>query len=260
MKPMTDSQIHMSKLVKSFGNNHVLKGIDLDIQKGGSVALIGASGTGKSVLLKCLLGLIPPDGGSATVNGIETVGAPRAVREKTLRQFGMLFQGAALFDSLPVWENVIFRYRQNNRLGRDELREVARRTLAELRLEESVLDLYPAELSGGMQKRVGLARAVADKPKILLFDEPTSGLDPITGEVINRLIRDQVDRLGATAITISHDINSVRRIADEVAMIHEGQIIWKGSVETMKKADNPFVYQFVNGLADGPMTRYAESI
>jgi len=257
---MTETQIQIRDLKKSFGSKHVLKGISLDVPKGQSVAIIGASGTGKSVLLKCILGLIQPDGGSATVDGIETVGASRRTREEVLKKFGMLFQGGALFDSLPVWENVMFRYRQNTKMDKARLRAEAKATLAEVLLEERVLDLYPAELSGGMQKRVGLARAIADKPGILFFDEPTSGLDPITTGVINRLIRNAVDRLGATAMTISHDMNSVRQIADQVAMIHDGHIIWQGSVKDMDQVDHPVVHQFVHSLPTGPLTKYAESI
>lgn len=257
---MSDIKIQIRNLYKSFGSNKVLQGIDLDVHDGQSIAIIGASGTGKSVLLKCILGLIKPDSGSATVDGIETVGASRQTREDVLRKFGMLFQGGALFDSLPVWENIMFRFRQNNALSIDELRQVATDTLADVLLEERVLDLYPAELSGGMQKRVGLARAIADKPGILFFDEPTSGLDPITSGVINRLIRNAVDRLGATAMTISHDMNSVRQIADQVAMIHDGHIIWQGSVKEMETVDHPVVHQFVHGLPTGPLTKYAESI
>lgn len=257
---MSDIKIKIRDLCKSFGSKHVLQGIDLDVLNGQSVAIIGASGTGKSVLLKCILGLIKPDSGSAMVEGIETVGASRRTREDVLRKFGMLFQGGALFDSLPVWENIMFRYRQNNAMNTAELRQIAKETLADVLLEERVLDLYPAELSGGMQKRVGLARAIADKPGILFFDEPTSGLDPITSGVINRLIRNAVDRLGATAMTISHDMNSVRQIADYVAMIHDGHIIWQGSVKDMEVVDHPVVHQFVNGLPTGPLTKYAESI
>ncbi|MCG8621351.1 MAG: ATP-binding cassette domain-containing protein [Proteobacteria bacterium] len=258
---MRDVQIKISKLHKAFGSKKVLSGVSVDVARGKSLAIIGASGTGKSVLLKCLLGLLPPNSGSAKVDGVEIVGASRRVREEILRKFGMLFQGGALFDSLPVWENVVFRYRQQQRtLSRNELREVAKQTLAEVNLESHVLDLYPAELSGGMQKRVSLARAIADRPQILLFDEPTSGLDPITSGVINRLIRKSVDRLGATAITISHDMTSVKVIADEVAMLHAGNIVWQGDVKHMAQVKNPIVHQFVNGLAEGPLTKYAESI
>ena len=255
---MAEDQIVIRKLNKAFGPKVVLKNLDLSIPKGKSVAVIGASGTGKSVLLKNLLGLIEPDSGSIKVDGIETVGASRTTREKILQKFGMLFQGGALFDSLPVWENVVFRYRQGKDISIEEARDVARETLAEVNLEDRVLDLYPAEISGGMQKRVALARAIADRPQILLFDEPTSGLDPITSGVINRLIRKAVDRLGATAITISHDMTSVRAIADEVAMIHDGKITWHGQIRDIDKSGNPVLDQFVHGRPDGPLTQQAE--
>lgn len=257
-----DHQIIIKGLSKSFGDKVVLDKLDLNITRGRSIAVIGASGTGKSVLLKCLLGLIEPDAGSITVDGTETIKSPRAVREEILKKFGMLFQGGALFDSLSIWENVVFRYQQGKNLSRDEARAAAKEALTNVNLEARVLDLYPAEISGGMQKRVALARAVVDRPDILLFDEPTTGLDPITSGVINRLIRGAVDRLGATAITISHDMTSIRAIADEVAMVYDGKVIWKGSTTEMDKvteAENPVLYQFVHGLADGPLTKFAEN-
>ena len=257
-KKQNDLQIKMRGVDKAFGSKVVLRNLDLDIQRGTSNAVIGASGTGKSVLLKCLLGLIEADGGSITVDGVEVLGASRQIREETLRKFGMLFQGGALFDSLPIWENVVFRYRQGKAITRDQARDAAAEALADVNLEARVLDLYPAEISGGMQKRVALARAVVDKPEILLFDEPTAGLDPITSGVINRLIRRAVDRLGATAITISHDMTSIRAIADKVAMIHDGHVIWNGPIHDMDRTDNPILDQFVHGYAEGPLTTYAE--
>ena len=255
---MKDSQISIRRVSKAFGPNTVLKGLSLNIPRGKSVAVIGASGTGKSVLLKCVLGLIDADRGSIKVDGEEMVGANRRQRERILRKFGMLFQGGALFDSLPIWENVVFRYRQGKNLTRGEARDYAAGILAEVNLEDRVLDLYPAEISGGMQKRVSLARAIADRPEILLFDEPTSGLDPITSGVINRLIRGAVERLGATAITISHDMASVRVIADQVAMIDGGRIIWDGPIKGMDKSRNRVLDQFVHGRPDGPLTSRAE--
>ena len=254
----TSTQIKIKGLCKAFGDKVVLDNLDLDIPKGKSIAVIGASGTGKSVLLKCVLGLIEADKGSITVDGVETLGASRQTRENVLKKFGMLFQGGALFDSLKIWENVVFRYRQGKNLSLAKLRDAAEQALADVNLEPRVMDLYPAEISGGMQKRVALARAVVDKPEILLFDEPTTGLDPITSGVINRLIRSAVDRLGATAITISHDMTSIRAIADDVAMLHGGQVIWKGPVGDMDQTDNPILDQFVHGYAEGPLTRYAE--
>ena len=255
---MPDTQISIKGLNKAFGPNVVLRDLDLGIPRGKSVAVIGASGTGKSVLLKCVLGLIGADSGSIEVDGEQMVGANRQRRERILAKFGMLFQGGALFDSLTIWENVVFRYRQGKNLARGEVRDYAASVLAEVNLEARVLDLYPAEISGGMQKRVSLARAIADRPEILLFDEPTSGLDPITSGVINRLIRRAVDRLGATAITISHDMASVRVIADEVAMINEGRIIWNGPIGKMDGSRNKVLGQFVHGRPDGPLTSQAE--
>ena len=252
------TQIKIKGLSKAFGEKVVLDNLDLDIPKGKSIAVIGASGTGKSVLLKCVLGLIEADQGSITVDGVETLGASRQTREDVLKKFGMLFQGGALFDSLKIWENVVCRYRQGKNLNLAELRDAAEQALANVNLESRVMDLYPAEISGGMQKRVALARAVVDRPEILLFDEPTTGLDPITSGVINRLIRSAVDRLGATAITISHDMTSIRAIADDVAMLHGGRVIWKGPVGDMDQTDNPILDQFVHGYAEGPLTRYAE--
>ena len=254
---MSEPQIVIRGLNKSFGSKVVLKDLDLDIMKASSIAVIGASGTGKSVLLKCVLGLIEADSGSIKIDGVEMIGATRQTREEQLRKFGMLFQGGALFDSLPIWENIIFRYRQGKTLTRSEARDVAEATLADVNLEPRVLDLFPAEISGGMQKRVSLARAVVDKPDILLFDEPTAGLDPITSGVINSLIRNAVDRLGATAITISHDMTSIRAISDEVAMIHDGHIIWKGPTTNMDNTDNAVLDQFVHGYAEGPLTKFA---
>jgi phospholipid/cholesterol/gamma-HCH transport system ATP-binding protein len=255
---MPKPQITIRKLCKSFGSKVVLKDLNLDINHGTSIAVIGASGSGKSVLLKCLLGLIEADSGSIKVDGVEMIGADRKTREATLHKFGMLFQAGALFDSLTIWENVVFRYRQGKSLSRNEIRSAAEAALANVNLEPRVLDLYPAEISGGMQKRVALARAVVDKPGILLFDEPTSGLDPITSGVINKLIRNAVDRLGATAITINHDMTSIRAISDEVAMVYEGQIIWKGPTKKMDKTNNAVLDQFVHGHAEGPLTRFAE--
>ena len=252
------SHIQIRDIHKHFGANHVLRGISLDVAAGQTMAIIGASGSGKSVLLKAILGLLPPDSGSVQVDGVESVHANRRTREQILQKIGMLFQGGALFDSLPIWENIMFRYRQNVDMDKSALRQEAKDILAQVLLEERVLDLYPAELSGGMQKRVGLARAIADKPEILFFDEPTSGLDPITSGVINRLVRDATQRLGATAVVISHDMNSVRQIADRVAMIYQGRIIWQGTVKQMGRARHPVVRQFVHGLATGPLTEQYE--
>ena len=254
----TVPKIEMRDVVKSFGSKRVLKGIDLAVNAEESLALIGTSGCGKSITLKCLLGLITADGGSIKVDGTEILGTDRKTLEGMRRRFGMTFQFGALFDSLPIWENVTFRLRQQQKMNRADARDLAVDTITQLGLSPQVIDQYPAELSGGMQKRVALARAIADKPEILLFDEPTSGLDPITGGVIDRLIIDAVKRLGATAMTISHDMASVRRIADKVAMIHNGVIIWCGSVEKMDDTGVPEVNQFVHGRAEGPLTTAAK--
>ena len=247
-------KIEISNLKKQFGTNQVLTGFNLSIKEGESLCLIGTSGCGKSVALKCLIGLISADSGSIRVDGHETIGQSRAENETLLRRFGMTFQFGALFDSLPIWENVTFRLRQKEKLSKKIAREIAGDIINQLGLAPHVLDLFPAELSGGMQKRAAIARAIADKPEILLFDEPTSGLDPITSGVINDLILNSVNRLGATTLTISHDMASVRQIADTVAMIHQGQIIWCGPVADMHDTGIAEVDQFVNGKAYGPLT------
>jgi len=248
------AKIKLQGVTKSFDGNAVLKGIDLSVAPQESVVIIGTSGCGKSVTLKCLNGLITPDQGSIEIDGEEILGQGRKALEDMRQRFGMTFQFGALFDSLPIWENVTFRLRQKQQMGRNDARNIAAETITQLGLASHVIDQYPAELSGGMQKRVALARAIVDKPEILLFDEPTSGLDPITGGVIDRLIIDAVKRLGATAVTISHDMASVRRIADKVAMVHNGVIIWSGPVSKMDKSGVREVHQFVHGLADGPLT------
>ena len=252
-------KIVMQGVTKSFGDKQVLRGIDLEVAPEESLAIIGTSGCGKSVTLKCLLGLLQADGGSIRVDGTEMIGASRQQLEEMRRRFGMTFQFGALFDSLPIWQNVTFRLRQQQAMTRQQARDIAAETITQLGLAAHVIDQYPAELSGGMQKRVALARAIADKPEILLFDEPTSGLDPITGGVIDRLILDSVRRLGATAMTISHDMASVRRIADKVAMVHGGVIIWCGPATKMDDTGIPEVHQFVHGLADGPLTLAAQA-
>ena len=254
---MTTPKIELTGVTKSFDGKQILRGVDISVDAEESLCIIGTSGCGKSVSLKCLLGLIVADGGSIKIDGKEILGANRQELEAVRRRFGMTFQFGALFDSLPIWKNVTFRLVQSQKLSRDDARQIARDTITQLGLAPDVIDQYPAELSGGMQKRVALARAIADKPEILLFDEPTSGLDPITGGVIDSLIVDAVKRLGATAITISHDMASVRRIADKVAMIHNGIIIWSGPVSKMDDSGVPEVHQFVHGLADGPLTNSA---
>ncbi len=243
--------IELSDVHKSFGPKHVLRGVDLVIPKGESMVIIGGSGTGKSVTLKCVLGLIRPDKGTITLDGEDVT---KAERDSFLARFGMLFQGAALFDSLPVWQNVAFRLlRGSLKRPKDEAREIAIEKLRRVGLTADVADLFPAELSGGMQKRVGLARAIAAEPEIIFFDEPTTGLDPIMAGVINDLIREIVTEMGATAMTITHDMSSVRAIADKVAMLHDGVIQWTGPVGDMDTTDDPYVRQFVSGSAEGPI-------
>ncbi len=248
------TKIELINVKKSFGKNHVLDGIDLKVDSGKSLVIIGGSGTGKSVMLKSILGLIRPDEGSIMIDGRETIGADATTRNEIMSKFGMLFQGAALFDSLPVWENVGFGLIHGKGKSRDEARTIAIEKLKSVGLKESVADLFPAELSGGMQKRVGLARAVAGNPEIIFFDEPTTGLDPIMADVINDLIVESVKGLGATTLSITHDMASARKIADKIAMIYKGKIIWQGSVAEMDKTDNPYIRQFINGSAEGPIT------
>ena len=243
--------INLTGVHKSFGSNKVLRGVDLEIGKSTSMVIIGGSGTGKSVLLKAILGLIAPDDGTITLDGQDVTTQDR---DAFLARFGMLFQGAALFDSLPVWQNVAFRLlRGALKRPRDEAKGIAIEKLRRVGLTEDVADRYPAELSGGMQKRVGLARAIAAEPEIIFFDEPTTGLDPIMAGVINDLIREIVTEMGATAMTITHDMTSVRAIADNVAMLHGGKIRWTGPVSDMDASGDPYVDQFIHGRAEGPI-------
>ncbi|PKP69957.1 MAG: ABC transporter ATP-binding protein [Alphaproteobacteria bacterium HGW-Alphaproteobacteria-4] len=243
--------IELRGVHKAFGSNDVLRGVDLKVARGTSVVIIGGSGTGKSVLLKCILGLVHTDAGAILVAGED---ATRAGREAFLARFGMLFQGGALFDSLPVWQNVAFRLlRGAMKRPRAEARAIALEKLRRVGLGPEVADLYPAELSGGMQKRVGLARAIAAEPEIIFFDEPTTGLDPIMAGVIDELIREIVVEMGATAMTITHDMRTVRAVADQVAMLHEGVIRWTGSVAEMDATPDPYVHQFILGLGHGPI-------
>lgn len=247
-------KLRLSGVKKTFGNNRVLQGIDLEIPRGKSLVVIGGSGTGKSVMLKCVLGLIHPDEGSILIDGQESVGVDSKERDKLMRKFGMLFQGGALFDSLKIWENVAFGLIQGRGMERGAAKEIALEKLKAVGLRTSVGDLYPAELSGGMQKRVGLARAIATSPEIIFFDEPTTGLDPIMADVINDLIVDCVTQLGATTLSITHDMASARKIADNVAMIYQGRIVWHGPVEKMDNSGNEYIDQFIHGRAEGPIT------
>jgi len=236
---------------KAFGANKVLKGIDLIVPKGTSTVVIGGSGTGKSILIKCILGLVEPDSGVITVDGVDVTTQPR---DAFLARFGMLFQGGALFDSLPVWQNVAFRLlRGSLKRPKAEAKEIAIEKLRRVGLAPDVADRFPAELSGGMQKRVSLARAIAAEPEIIFFDEPTTGLDPIMSGVINDLIREIVAEIGATTITITHDMTSVRAIADQVAMLHAGKIRWAGPIGDLDTTSDPYVRQFVSGSPEGPI-------
>ncbi len=240
--------IELRDIHKSFAANKVLRGVSLSVAKGESLVVIGGSGTGKSVLLKCILGIVTPDSGAILSNG-----APMN-RAEFLTDFGMLFQGGALFDSLPVWHNIAFRQRQGaGRLSKAQAVELAVEKLRRVGLKPETAMMYPAELSGGMQKRVGLARAIASDPSVIFFDEPTTGLDPIMAGVINELIREIVVEMGATSITITHDMSSVRAIADKVAMLHDGKVRWHGNAADIDNADDPYLDQFIHGRADGPI-------
>ncbi|MEL6977049.1 MAG: ATP-binding cassette domain-containing protein [Pseudomonadota bacterium] len=243
--------IALRGVIKRFGRNAVLAGVDLDVDRGESMVIIGGSGTGKSVTLKCILGLLEPDAGEIWVAGERVDGRRRGAA--LLSRFGMLFQGAALFDSLPVWRNVAFRLLQERGRSVEECRAIAVEKMRRVGLTADKADLFPAELSGGMQKRVGLARAIAAEPEIIFFDEPTTGLDPIMSGVINELIRELVTDLGATAITITHDMTSVRAIADRVSMLHGGLFRWTGPAFDIDHSDDPYLSQFITGSAHGPI-------
>ena len=246
-------KIALKGVSKRFGRKVVLDGVDLEVPRGKSLVVIGGSGSGKSVTLKCILGLIKPDSGQILIDGRDSVKFGADEREASLRKFGMLFQGSALFDSLKVWENVAFGLIQGRRMDRKEAKEIAIEKLGQVGLGPEVGELSPAELSGGMQKRVALARAIAAEPEIIFFDEPTTGLDPIMADVINDLIVSCVRKLGATTLSITHDMASARKIADYVAMIYKGKIIWHGPVSQIDHSGNPYVDQFIHGHADGPI-------
>ena len=243
--------ISIKNIKKAFNQVNVLNGINLDVTKGESMVVIVGSGTGKSVLLKVILGLIQPDSGEIFLEGQSL---SRIGREQFLERFGMLFQGGALFDSLNVWQNISFRLiRGNGRINAKEAREIAEQKLQRVGLKPEISELFPSELSGGMQKRVGLARAIASNPEIIFFDEPTTGLDPIMAGVINELIREIVVEMGVTAITITHDMASARAIGDKIAMIHNGIIQWNGRITDLEKSNDPYLIQFLNGSSNGPI-------
>ncbi len=250
---MSTPKIKLSNLHKRFGDKVVLDGIDLEVGAGESLVIIGGSGSGKSVTLKCILGLLTPDEGTIEIDGESVVGMRRADRERVNRKFGMLFQGGALFDSLPVWENVAFGLIQGRGKNRREAKSIALEKLAAVGLGPEVGELSPSELSGGMQKRVGLARAIATEPEIIFFDEPTTGLDPIMGDVINDLIVKCVRELGATTMTITHDMASARKISDRIAMLYKGKIIWDGQTADIDESGEAHVDQFIHGRAEGPI-------
>jgi phospholipid/cholesterol/gamma-HCH transport system ATP-binding protein len=246
-------KICLRGVTKSFGPKKVLQGIDLDVAKGESMVVIGGSGTGKSVLLKCILGLMRPDAGSIRIDDTETVALADGGRADVMRKFGMLFQGGALFDSLRVWENVAFGPIQSDGMAPAKAREVAIAKLGAVGLGPEIGELFPSELSGGMQKRVALARAIAREPEIIFFDEPTTGLDPIMADVINDLIVKCVSDLGATAVSITHDMASARKIGHRIAMLYEGKLIWQGSTADIDRSGNAHVDQFIHGRAEGPI-------
>lgn len=250
---MASPKISLRGVTKAFGAKQVLRGIDLDVAAGESMVVIGGSGTGKSVLLKCILGLMRPDSGSIKIDGEETVDFTNSNRARVMRKFGMLFQGGALFDSLRVWENVAFGPIQSDGMPSAKAHEVAIAKLGNVGLAPEIGELFPAELSGGMQKRVALARAIAREPEIIFFDEPTTGLDPIMADVINDLIVKCVSDLGATAVSITHDMASARKIGHRIGMLHEGKLIWQGRVADIDHSGDAHVDQFIHGRAEGPI-------
>ncbi|KQX20231.1 MULTISPECIES: ABC transporter ATP-binding protein [unclassified Sphingomonas] len=248
-----DCKIVLRDVAKAFGANRVLDGVNLEVERGESMVIIGQSGSGKSVMLKSILGLIRPDRGEILVDGQNLTSMSSRELETARAKFGMLFQGSALFDSLPIWRNVTFALTQGRLLDATRMRKIATENLERVGLDAKVLDLRPSELSGGMQKRVALARAIAPRPEIIFFDEPTTGLDPIRADVINDLIVELVEELGVTALTITHDMASARKIAHRVAMLYQGKIVWRGPRDRLYDSGNPYVDQFVQGRAEGPI-------
>lgn len=247
------AKLVIKDLKKNFGSKQVLTGIDLQANKGESIVILGGSGSGKSVLIKIIASLLTPSSGSVKIDEMEVANIGARDRDNLMEKFGFLFQGGALFDSIPIWENVAFRLINQKKLDKKKARAIAIEKLKAVGLSEKVADLYPAELSGGMQKRASLARAIAADPEIIFFDEPTTGLDPIMADVINDLIISNSKQLGATTITITHDMASARKIADKIAMLYEGKIIWFGDVKNMDSSDNPYLDQFIHGRAEGPI-------
>ena len=251
--PPQTAKLEWRRVAKRFGGAPVLDGLDLAVAPGRSLVIIGGSGQGKSVAIKIAIGLMRPDAGQVLIDGADVTDLKPAARRRLFGRFGMLFQGAALFDSLSVWENVAFRLINADGVSRRDAKKRAVEALARVRLGAEAADLYPGELSGGMQKRVGLARAVVANPEIIMFDEPTTGLDPITADAINQLIVEQVKGLGCTAVSITHDLASARRIGDEIAMLHDGRIVWRGPASEIDRSGDPYVEQFIHGRAEGPI-------
>ena len=245
--------LELSGLTKSFGANKALQGVDLRVQKGDSLVLIGSSGAGKTLVLKCIMGLIPHDDGLIAFEGRDVNTYSDGDRDEFLNNFGMTFQKSGLFDSMPVWENVAFRLIQSQRIAPREAKAHAIDKLAAVGLDAPTADLYPSELSGGMQKRVGLARAIACEPNLLFLDEPTAGLDPIMTNIINELILKIVEELGATVVSITSDMSSLKVISNRVAMIHEGRILWDGATANVENSGHEAVDQFVHSRAEGPI-------
>ena len=237
--------ISFQNLQKKFKDNLVLSGINLNVNQGESLAIIGPSGCGKSVLIKCMLGILQPNSGQIYIDNIDFHKSTRFQRETILKRFGVTFQGSALFDSLTIWQNVSFKLIQSNSLSKIKIKEKVSQTLKLLDLDDSIMYKFPSQISGGMQKRVAIARAIIDQPEFLIFDEPTAGLDPITGNSISELILDNVKRLGSTTITITHDISSMNIIADKVVMLNSGKIEWAGKKANLTKSDNYFVKKFL---------------
>ena len=247
------SKISLSNITKNFAGKKILTGVDLEVQTGESLVILGGSGSGKSVLIKIIASLLSASSGVIKIDGSDVTNIGNNTRNKLMEKFGFLFQGGALFDSLTIWENISFRLLHQQGLDKETARKIALEKLQAVGLASRVADLYPSELSGGMQKRASLARAIASTPEILFFDEPTTGLDPIMADVINDLIISNSKDLGATTITITHDMNSARKIADKIAMLHEGKIIWFGDVKDMYDSRNQYLDQFIHGRANGPI-------
>ena len=240
------SIIEILNLSKNFDNKNILKKINLKINKGESLVIIGKSGSGKSLLMKCVLGILKPSQGEILIKNKNFFSIKRDEQDLILKSIGVTFQGNALFDSMRIWENISFKLSQNNFFNFSQLKEKVEFSLNQVGLSNSIMYQFPSQLSGGMQKRVAIARAIIDEPEILFFDEPTSGLDPVTGNKINSLIIDNVKRLGSTSITITHDLSSLNKIANKVAMINEGKIIWYGEKQDLKKSKNKTLNEFIN--------------